>query len=174
MYLIRSAGHFDARVYHPYRSVEELAILQPKAVADELHTVGRRLYHTLCVQCHQPRGQGNPATFTPPLAGSEWVLAPDPGRLIRILYKGLYGPITVNGQSYGQAAMFAVGDQLPGNDDAKAKQIAGVLTYIRSAWGNQAAPVSVDQVNAAHAQFKDRTTPWTEAELQAIPETDPE
>jgi len=30
-------------------------------------------YQLYCSVCHQPNGAGNPSTFIPPLAGSDWV-----------------------------------------------------------------------------------------------------
>lgn len=172
LYLVNTAGQFDARVYYPYDSVSQLEALQPKSEADAVFAEGRKVYNYICIQCHQANGQGNPAMFIPPLVGSEWVLAAEPGRLIRIVYKGLSGPITVKGEQYGQAAMFAVGDQLPGDENDKLRQVAAVLTYIRNEWGNQAPPVTVERVQAAHEQFKDRPDPWTEAELLQIPESE--
>ena len=159
-------------MYDPYTSVKQLADLQPKSAADEQYAQGRKVYAYICVQCHQENGKGNPALFIPPLAGSEWVLAEQPGRLIRIVSKGLTGPIKVAGADYGGAAMFAAGDQLPGDEEQKVQQIAGVLTYIRSSWDNKAPPVSLDQVRAVRAKIQDRTDPWTADELLKIPENE--
>jgi mono/diheme cytochrome c family protein len=47
-------------------------------------------------------------------------------------------------------------------DDAK---ISDVLTYVRQSWSNDAAPVTPDQVKEVRAKHKDRTAPWTAAEL---------
>ena len=51
--------------------------------------------------------------------------------------------------------MFAAGLGAGLNDE----QIAAVLTYVRNSWGNQAAPVTVEQVAAARAKFADVNAP---------------
>ena len=49
------------------------------------------------------------------------------------------------------------------------QQIADVLSYVRSAWGNKADPVSVDAVAALREASAARSTPWTAEELEAVP-----
>ncbi len=71
LYLADTAGGFDPRVYYPYKSVAELAALQPKSAEEEVYARGRRVFTYICVQCHQENGRGNPALFIPPLAGSD-------------------------------------------------------------------------------------------------------
>jgi len=82
----------------------------------------------------------------PPLAGSEWVAKP-PEVGARIVLFGLHGPIQVKGKTYDNE-MPALGSQLTD------EEIAAVLTYVRSSFGNQAGPVSVDVVKAARATNK--------------------
>jgi len=79
----------------------------------------------------------------PPLAGSS-VVTGDPHFLSRIVLYGLWGHIVVAGQSYNNA-MAPLGGQMT---DA---QIAQMLTYIRSSWGNNALAVSDDVVKAERA-----------------------
>jgi mono/diheme cytochrome c family protein len=50
----------------------------------------------------------------------------------------------------------------------KDPELAAVLTYVRSAWGNKAAPVTPATVAAIRAATASRTTPWTAAELAAV------
>jgi len=95
--------------------------------------------YATCVACHQAEGQGVAPVF-PPLAGSEWVNGPVEN-LIRIQLRGLQGPITVKGVDYGAAAM-------PANATMTDDQIAEVLTYIRSSWGNNSSAVTPDMVAA--------------------------
>jgi mono/diheme cytochrome c family protein len=85
-----------------------------------------------CQGCHQPNGTGIPGVF-PPLAGHiPEVLAVKGGReyLINVLLYGLTGEISVKGQKYN-GAMPAFGAQL--KDD----QIAAVLNYVSTSWGNK-------------------------------------
>ncbi len=122
---------------------------------------GRVVFTSLCAPCHQPNGRGAPS-LAPPLAGSDWVTGP-PERLARILLHGLYGPVTVNNQTWNLA--------MPGLGAAGAlddEKIAAVLSYIRRAWGNSAAPVEPALVGSVHRATSGRTLPWTADELGAI------
>lgn len=121
---------------------------------------GRETYAALCAACHQAHG-GGLANVAPPLAGSDWV-AGSPERLVRVVLHGLYGPVTVNGQAWN-LAMPGLGGA-PGLDDEK---IAGVLTYVRRAWGNTAEPVAPALVATVRNETGARTLPWTEDELRA-------
>jgi mono/diheme cytochrome c family protein len=109
-----------------------------------------------CAACHQATGLGLPGVF-PPLAGSEWVNG-DPARLARLVLRGLTGPVTVAGATFN-GAMPAWADQL------KDAEVAAVLTYVRSHFGNSAAAVAADVVATARAATASRTAPWTAAEL---------
>jgi hypothetical protein len=48
-------------------------------------------------------------------------------------------------------------------------EVAAVLTYIRSQWGNHASPVTDDQVGIVRTTTLSHGGPWTETELLAIP-----
>ena len=116
---------------------------------------GQAIYEALCLNCHQAAGQGLTGVY-PPLAQSEWV-AGDSQRLIKIVMHGLAGPTKVAGKDYGLVPMPPMG-----LDD---QQLADVLTYVRSAFGNKAAPVKVEDVKAVRTSTQGRTAPWTAAEL---------
>ena len=115
---------------------------------------GAAVYQSVCGLCHQPTGYGVP-NVAPPLAESSWVTG-EPERLIRIALHGLYGEIEVNGQKWNLA--------MPGQgmnpllDDTK---LADVLSYIRNAWGNEAAPITAAQTANVREATKDRKMPWT-------------
>jgi ubiquinol-cytochrome c reductase cytochrome b subunit len=100
---------------------------------------GAAIYSTNCASCHGASGQGLPGAF-PLLAGNP-VVTGDPNAVIGIVANGLHGQIKVNGQTFN-GAMPAWHGKLT---DA---QIAAVLTYIRSSWGNKAAPITEAQVKA--------------------------
>lgn len=93
---------------------------------------GSKLYAQVCAACHQDTGKGIAGAF-PPLAGSAVVNDKDPELLIRIIIQG-YDART----DYG--VMPAFGDQL--NDE----EIAAITTHERSSWGNDASPVSKEDV----------------------------
>jgi len=122
--------------------------------------IGAKLYSQNCASCHQGSGIGQPGTY-PPLAGSEWVLG-SKSRLSAILLKGLGGPLTVKGGSFGT-------QQMPAQETALSpEKLANLMTYLRSAWGNTAGPITVDEVNAAKTKFASHSAAFTEQELLAI------
>ncbi|MFU8892662.1 MAG: c-type cytochrome [Luteolibacter sp.] len=106
----------------------------PLADAEALRKMGQQQY-IMCAACHGQQGEGGPAG--PPLAGSEWVLGPAEN-LIRIQLRGLQGPITVKGVEYNM-----VMPPMPYQNDG---QIAAVLTYIRSSFGNEAPAIAPEDV----------------------------
>jgi mono/diheme cytochrome c family protein len=112
---------------------------------------GSLIFGGICMPCHQAGGTGVEGKY-PPLAGSEW-LAKDPEIPVRIVLHGLHGPIQVKGKSYNNE-MPALGNQL---SDA---EIAAVLTYVRSNFGNQFPPVDVKVVTEARQKFPNQG-PWT-------------
>jgi mono/diheme cytochrome c family protein len=113
---------------------------------------------TRCAVCHQPTGAGVPGTY-PPLAGSEIANGP-PDIPIRIIIKGLVGPIKVHGTTFSSAMPpYGTGAEL---SDA---EVAAVLTFERSHWGNAGGAVTPAQVAAVRAAIASRTTPWTAPEL---------
>ncbi|MBV8531477.1 MAG: c-type cytochrome [Candidatus Eremiobacteraeota bacterium] len=101
---------------------------------------GAALFAAKCSTCHQSAGQGTDAY--PPLAGNSVVTAADPSAMIAVIVNGRSGPLSVNGKTYnGQMPTWK--GQLSNAD------IASVATYVRSSWGNDAPPVTEEQVAAA-------------------------
>ena len=72
---------------------------------------GAELYNMRCVSCHQPNGEGTPGVY-PPLAGSE--VANGPAEIpIKIVLKGLTGPVVVRGNKFeGTMPAFGVGIEM--------------------------------------------------------------
>src|SRR6185295_2813986 len=93
---------------------------------------GKVVYSTTCAACHQATGEGVEGTY-PPLAGSE-IVNGDEAKVIRIVLNGLTGPVEVAGETYS-------GMMPPWGGVLKDPEIAAVLTYVRSTWGNKAAPI---------------------------------
>ncbi|SHJ23229.1 quinoprotein glucose dehydrogenase [Rubritalea squalenifaciens DSM 18772] len=106
--------------------------------------LGKRTYLASCSACHQDDGKGIVGAF-PPLAESEWVNGPAEN-LIRIQLRGLQGPITVKGVEYNNV--------MPAQAQQSDEEIAAVLTYIRSNFGNKAPAVTPDQVKALRHEAK--------------------
>ncbi len=98
---------------------------------------GKQVYMQNCFACHLPNGEGLPAVF-PPLARADYLMA-DRDRAIRLVLKGMSGPVTVNGVAYN-------GVMPPQGDVMTDDQIADVLTYVTNSWGNQAEPFTPDEV----------------------------
>ncbi len=98
---------------------------------------GKGVYAKTCIACHQATGAGVPGAF-PPLAKSDYLNA-DVDRAIKQVIKGSTAPITVNGKKYTTAM-----PAQPLTD----QQIADVLTYVYSSWGNSKKVVTVAMVKA--------------------------
>ncbi len=164
-YVDARGGHFNSMVYAPYGSTNQLASFIPKDETGSAFARGKMVYGTYCGNCHQANGMGA-AGIAPPLAGSEWVLAEGPNRIIRIPYLGLTGPIKVSGVEYNMAML-----AIAAGGGMTEQQVADVLTYIRMDWGNKvAAPlVTPEQVSKVLSEIKDRTDPMTADELLKLP-----
>jgi cytochrome c oxidase subunit 2 len=97
----------------------------------ELLAQGEKVYSATCVACHQANGRGTPPAF-PPLAGSKVVSGPKEGHM----------DIVLNGKP--GTAMAPFGKQLSDTD------IAAVISYERSSWGNKSGIVQPAEVRARH------------------------
>lgn len=101
-------------------------------------TPGQDVYRAFCARCHRDGGNGVPNAF-PALAGNPSVLTEDTTSLIRLLVEGGNSPSTLAGPPR---------QAMPGFVGTLADvQIANVLTYIRSAWGNNAQPITTNDVS---------------------------
>ena len=118
---------------------------------------GENLYVQHCASCHGQQGTGVGGAF-PPLAGAEWVTG-DEDTAIRILLHGLQGRIEVDGRSYSNV-MPAFGRRL--SDE----EVAALLSFVRSAWGNEAEGVSPQDVAEVRRQHAGRAQPWTVSQLR--------
>ena len=168
-YLGQYNGGFSASVFNPLDGTKRVAkTAGPEgeggaAAEASLAQQGEKVYKSNCVQCHQANGMGT--KDYPSLVGSEWVNGPTK-RLAMLILKGMQGPHTSGGKSYN-GAMPAWGGTL--ND----KKIAGVISYIRSAWGNQGSEVTPEQVAAVRAEIGGRADAYTSEELAAVTENIP-
>jgi mono/diheme cytochrome c family protein len=161
VYLDLRGGGFHAKVHEPYKGLADVRAHQPMRDESPLFAQGRLAYSKYCLPCHGANGQGT--AQAPPLAGSEWVQAEGPQRMIRIALHGLQGPITVKGQEYNMAmaALGALSDE----------DIAAAITFIRGNpdWGHDVGEAPVELVAEIRAATADRTASWTAGELEQIP-----
>ena len=164
MYLDRHAGGFKEKVYEPYASLKALQANHPKSAAGEQFEAGRKVYSTYCSPCHQPSGMGA-AGVAPPLVGSEWVLTPGAGRMVRVILHGLAGPIKVKGVDFN-------GAMVPWKDALKDEDIAAVATFVRQNkdWGpeHNAPAVKPEDVKAIRDATASRAAAWTQPEIEEV------
>ena len=99
----------------------------------------------------------------PPLAGSELVNTKGDARLAHIPLMGLNGTISVEGKDWS-LAMAPMGAGLSDED------LAAVLTYIRSSWGNKGGEVTADDVKGVRAAVGAHPQPINGADLMKMPE----
>src|SRR5438046_4292134 len=128
------------------------------------HDRGKKVFSANCQTCHQANGQGVPGQY-PPLAGSEFTTGGS-RRMGMIVLKGLQGPVKVKGQQYGTAVM------QPWDKTLTDKQIADVMTYERSEWGNSASPLTPEQIAALRKELANHPESFTEHDILAAPDQD--
>lgn len=129
----------------PARSRAASAPAAAPAAGDYDAAKGKALFTSNCAACHQATGEGLPGAF-PPLKGNAAVNHADATTHIHVVLHGLQGR-NVGGIVY-PSAMPPFADTL---DDA---DIANIINYERSSWGNHGKPVSAAQVAAERAKAK--------------------
>lgn len=104
---------------------------------------GAKLFAANCATCHQIGGTGVPGAF-PPLKGNSVVLGDNIELYVTIIMKGYdglapaYGPMP----PVGTTANF------------KPEDVAAIMNHERSSWGNNAKPVTVDEVKKIMDKIK--------------------
>lgn len=130
---------------------------KPKEVAGGSVVPGAQKYNQNCAACHQATGKGMAGSI-PGLAGSAMAMNPDASAPIRIVLNGFKGEIVRNGTKYN-------GVMQAWKDTFSDEEIADILTYVRSNWGNKAEKITAEQVKAVREKVANRSTAWTESEL---------
>jgi mono/diheme cytochrome c family protein len=110
--------------------------------------LGAAIYADECAGCHIANGQGASGLF-PSLNGSPVVQQADPTSLLHVVLRGARGAATDGAPTGAAMPQFA----WVLND----AQVAAVLSYIRSTWGNSAPPVSAGEVGAARSALVERS-----------------
>jgi mono/diheme cytochrome c family protein len=120
---------------------------QPARISLQVATLGGKVYENQCLQCHGEQGEGmktaSGEVAYPALAGNRAVLLNDPTNLVQLVLYGGYGPAT-----QGHPRPFGMP---PAVLDLQDRDIAAVLTHLRTRWGNQASEVTPLQVNRIRA-----------------------
>ena len=100
--------------------------------------IGAKLYDQHCAACHGDQGEGVAGAY-PALAGSRAVALGTPANLVHLVLEGGFPPVTGgNPRPYGMPPFATVLN----NDE-----VAQLLSYLRSSWGNTATPVSALEVS---------------------------
>jgi len=100
--------------------------------------IGAKLYDQHCAACHGDQGEGVAGAY-PALAGSRAVALGTPANLVHLVLEGGFPPVTGgNPRPYGMPPFATV----LSNDE-----VAQLLSYLRSSWGNTATPVSALEVS---------------------------
>jgi len=139
-------GYFYFQGVVPLNAGDRRTAIAP---AGSVPADGKVVYAANCVACHQGNGLGISGAF-PPLAGAEWVLT-NPVIPAQILLHGLQGPIEVAGNSYSGA--------MPVMAHLSDNELAAVLNYIRTDWGNNGSEVTPEWFAEQRERFTDRG-PW--------------
>ncbi|WP_116367702.1 DUF7133 domain-containing protein [Parahaliea mediterranea] len=135
--------------------------IEPLTPAQQALMSQGETFYSHCAACHGADGAGVPG-LAPALAGAEWVTGP-PEWLGRIILQGLTGPVEVKGETFN--GVMPPHGHLAQLDDAV---LAGLMTYLRRAWGNAASAVDPDKAAAIRENSAARQQPWTVAELRAV------
>jgi len=108
----------------------------PEAVA--FLEAGAKLYKAQCAECHGDKGEGLPPHY-PPLAGNRALTMDEAANPVRIVLNGGFPPGTAgNPRPYGMP---------PFSHTLDDTEVAAVVSYLRSDWGNNARPVTGVEVN---------------------------
>ena len=118
----------------------------PVAADNELLQTGEDIFSNVCLACHQPDGQGIQGIY-PALAGNPLLTTDDATYFIQTVLTGRGGMPRFN-TTY---------------DDA---EIAGVVSYVRQAWENDAGAVTPEQVAEVRAAIQ---AEYEEGPLDATP-----
>jgi mono/diheme cytochrome c family protein len=107
---------------------------------DNVYKQGKVIYTRMCANCHQEQGEGVRGLI-PPLAKSDY-LAAHRSELSCLIRHGQKGTILVNGVSYGTQEMVGI-------PDFTEFEMANILNYVSTSWGNTEKLWTVDEVREA-------------------------
>jgi mono/diheme cytochrome c family protein len=130
-----------------YRPQEVSAPIQAEEGGSTLliEKAGNGLFQADCAKCHGAQGGGKPPRF-PALAGNPMVLADDPSSIIRLILEGGTPPTT---------AAVPKPEKMPAFSAMTNGQIADVVNFVRSSWGNNAPRVSAVTVQTMRNDLKE-------------------
>jgi cytochrome c oxidase cbb3-type subunit 2 len=95
---------------------------------------GKAIFTANCQSCHQANGEGLPGAF-PPLKGSQVVLGDDLEKYVDIIMHG-----------YDARAEFGVMPPVGTNMQFTEHEVAALINYERSSWGNKGRKVTPEEI----------------------------
>jgi len=142
-YLKSLPAHGERSAYQPGR--RDVAVANSSITTGRVEKPGTGYYLTSCAKCHQVDGSGQAGKY-PKLGGSSAVVSNDPTSLIRIVLQGAKTvPVEGAGEPVEMPAFGGTYTDL---------EIAETVNFIRTSWGNRAAPVSTHEVAALRERLK--------------------
>ena len=126
--------------------------VEPVKAPDTLFTSRGGLGYTqFCADCHRPDGGGVKGMF-PPLNGNPGITAANPTTLLHI---------TLTGWKTPQTAAHPRVYTMPGFARLADAEVAEILSFVRSSWGNDAPAITPVQVAKMRKQLDPQTTDET-------------
>ena len=126
--------------------------VEPIKAPDTLFTSRGGLGYTqFCADCHRPDGGGVKGMF-PPLNGNPGITAANPTTLLHI---------TLTGWKTPQTAAHPRVYTMPGFARLADAEVAEILSFVRSSWGNDAPAITPVQVAKMRKQLDPQTTDET-------------
>lgn len=105
---------------------------------------GHAIYKKECMSCHQEDGGGVPH-LNPPLNENQDINN-DKKKIISIVLKGMSDRVPIEGEYYSNS--------MASHAYLSNQEIADVLSYIRNSFGNNASPITADEVKAVRVAKK--------------------
>jgi mono/diheme cytochrome c family protein len=130
------------KTLQPYRTEEkpyayDSAISKALYVGQVPNIAGAQLYLDRCAGCHKSNGRGNGRAF-PALAGNPVLQTSNPTSAVHIVLSGGAMPATKTAPSAITMAPYA--------DILNDQQIADVVSFVQTSWGNTGGRATADQV----------------------------
>lgn len=134
---IRAMGVYLKSIAEPSPRPQPVSSL-PSAESSLLVSLGKTVYDARCASCHGAQGEGKPPHW-PPLAGNQSIQMESAVNPIRMVLNGGYPPSTAgNPKPYGMPPFAGL---LSDNE------VAAVVTYVRTSWGNRGTAISARDAN---------------------------
>jgi len=123
---------------------KQAPVAKTKAVSAAVLANGKKVYTKYCLACHMADG-GGVQNMNPPLIKTSYVLG-NATKLIKVILNGMSEGVEIDGETYTNI--------MPPHGFLTDQEVADVLTYVRSSFGNKAPAIKVAEVKAARTTKK--------------------